>query len=102
MAGRRPVHTPRMNEQLHVLISGMVQGVGFRHATYRQALKLDLHGWVRNLPDGRVEAVLQGDRRIVEQMLDWCRKGPALSRVDSVDATWESVHTPYTDFEITF
>lgn len=91
-----------MDEQLHVLISGMVQGVGFRHATYRQALKLGLSGWVRNLPDGRVEAVVQGDRPVIDQMLAWCRKGPALARVDRVDATWESVHTPYTDFEITF
>lgn len=91
-----------MNEQAHVLISGMVQGVGFRHATYRQALKLGLRGWVRNLPDGRVEAVIQGERPIVEQLLAWCRKGPALARVDRVDAVWESVHTPCGGFEITF
>jgi len=91
-----------MNEQAHVLISGMVQGVGFRHATYRQALKLGLRGWVRNLPDGRVEAVIQGERPIVEQLLAWCRKGPALARVDRVDAVWNSVHTPCGGFEITF
>lgn len=91
-----------MRHELRVLISGMVQGVGFRHAAYRQALRLGLCGWVRNLPDGRVEALFQGERPIVEQMLAWCRNGPALARVDHVDAVWESVHTPCDGFEITF
>lgn len=91
-----------MPEQLHVRIAGLVQGVGFRHTTYRQALKLGLRGWVCNLPDGRVEAVFQGERPVVEQMLAWCWNGPALARVDHVDAVWETVHTPCNGFEITF
>lgn len=91
-----------MDEQLHVLISGLVQGVGFRHAAYRHALKLGLRGWVRNLADGRVEAVFQGKRPVLEQTLAWCWNGPALARVDHVDAVWESVHTPVSGFEITF
>jgi acylphosphatase len=92
-----------MNEQqLHVVISGLVQGVGFRHATYRQALKLGLRGWVRNLPDGRVEAVIQGERATIEQLHAWCQHGPAIARVDRVETTWEAVRTPYTSFDIAF
>jgi acylphosphatase len=91
-----------MNEQLHVHISGLVQGVGFRHNLYRQALKLGVCGWVRNLPDGRVEAVVQGDRAVLDQLLAWCHRGPALSRVDSVDARWESPAEAFDSFSIAF
>jgi acylphosphatase len=91
-----------MAEQLHVFVSGLVQGVGFRHATYRQAQKLGLRGWVRNRSDGRVEAVLQGERPALDQMLDWCARGPALARVDRVAASWEPADTALPPFEIAF
>jgi len=91
-----------MTEQLHVFVSGLVQGVGFRHNLYRKALKLGLSGWVRNLPDGRVEAVAQGERPAVEQLLDWCRHGPALARVDRVDPAWETANQLFSSFEIQF
>ncbi len=91
-----------MAEQLHVFVSGLVQGVGFRHAVYRQALKLGLRGWVRNLSDGRVEAIMQGDRGALEQMLAWCHHGPALARVDRVVELWEPAETPLGAFNITF
>lgn len=91
-----------MAAQLHVHISGRVQGVGFRDATARRASKREITGWVRNLPDGRVEAVFQGERSVLEDMLTWCRKGPALAEVDDVDARWEDADGAYGNFRIAF
>ncbi|HEY3110785.1 MAG TPA: acylphosphatase [Chloroflexota bacterium] len=67
--------------RVHLVISGLVQGVGFRLATQREASRLGLAGWVRNLPDGRVEAVAEGSDESIERLVDWCRRGPAGARV---------------------
>lgn len=68
----------------HYLISGRVQGVGFRAFTARQARELKLRGWVRNLPDGRVEAVAQGDAAAVAEFENRLKKGPPAGRVDAL------------------
>jgi len=73
----------------HVLVSGMVQGVFFRAETSGRARSRGLAGWVRNLPDGRVEAVLEGPRQAVESMLGWMRDGPRGAAVSSVEVSWE-------------
>ena len=73
----------------HVLVSGLVQGVFFRAEASRRARSRGLAGWVRNLPDGRVEAVLEGPRRTVESMLEWMRDGPRGAAVSSVEVSWE-------------
>lgn len=65
----------------HVIISGRVQGVGFRHFTNRNAKALGLKGWVRNLPDGKVEAIFEGEEPAVLKMLELCKKGPVGSYV---------------------
>ena len=91
-----------MRQRVHVHIAGLVQGVGFRYATYRQASSLELTGWVCNLPDGRVEAVFEGERSILDRMIEWCAQGPGLSRVDSVECTWDESDEPLQPFEITF
>ena len=70
-----------------VLVSGLVQGVWFRQTTADMAREAGVAGWVRNLPDGRVEAVLEGEPVAVEALLAWCRRGPRAARVDSVDVT---------------
>ena len=72
--------------RLHVFVSGRVQGVFFRDSTRRKALELGLAGWVRNLPDGRVEAVFEGPREAIEAAHAWCRNGPPLARVEDVEA----------------
>ena len=72
------------------MIRGRVQGVFFRAATEARARSLELAGWVRNAPDGSVEAVFEGPRERVESMLDWCGRGPAGARVDEVEADWEA------------
>jgi acylphosphatase len=87
-----------MTERVHILISGRVQGVGFRYATHERATTLGLNGWVRNLPDGRVEAELEGPRPVIEQMLAWCETGPRLAKVTRVDAKWASGEPQYGDF----
>ncbi|AFY77169.1 MAG: acylphosphatase [Hydrococcus sp. C42_A2020_068] len=68
----------------HVLVSGLVQGVGYRYSTVDRAEKLGLNGWVRNLPDGRVEAVFEGEKAAVEEMIRWCRRGPSAAVVQNV------------------
>ena len=93
-----------MNDDLVAItgtVSGRVQGVGFRVSTEWQARALRLTGWVRNLPDGRVDAVFEGPRLQVSAVLDWCRQGPAISRVDEVDIQWEDFKGEFDGFSIT-
>ncbi|NWF59507.1 MAG: acylphosphatase [Fischerella sp.] len=73
----------------HVFISGRVQGVGYRFATVDTASQLGLSGWVRNLPDGRVEAVFEGVREVVEEMIRWCHQGPPAAMVKEVVVKFE-------------
>lgn len=86
----------------HVRISGLVQGVYFRANTRRQARSLALTGWVRNLPDGRVESVFEGNNVAAETMRDWCRTGTPPARVDRLEAEEESPTGEFTDFKIVY
>ncbi len=72
----------------HLWVTGRVQGVFFRAHAAEKALSLGLAGWVRNLPDGRVEAVAEGAPEAVEEFIAWCRQGPPASRVDDVSVEW--------------
>ena len=90
------------NARARLLVSGRVQGVAFRWETRRAATRRGVTGWVRNLPDGRVEAVVEGPRERVGDLVDWCRKGPPVARVDSLDIQWEDYQGEFEDFEITF
>jgi acylphosphatase len=76
--------------RVHLFISGQVQGVGFRAKTQRQAETLGVNGWAANLPDGRVEVVIEGEPALVEQLVDWCRSGPARATVTAVKIERES------------
>ena len=67
-----------------VLVSGQVQGVNFRHTCRMMAQERGVHGWVRNLPDGRVEAVFEGPAADVEYLVEWARSGPLLAAVSEV------------------
>lgn len=69
----------------HAIVSGRVQGVFFRDSTRREAERLGVAGWVRNVDDGTVEAVLEGEAGAVEAMLEFCRRGPERARVDSLE-----------------
>lgn len=83
-----------------VFIIGFVQGVGFRGFVFRQAQHLRLTGWVRNLPDGRVEALFQGQKEAIGKMISLCRKGPFLSEVKDVEVMWEETKIFYNSFDI--
>jgi acylphosphatase len=76
-------------KRVHVSISGEVQGVFFRYETRQRARELGIAGWVRNVPDGRVEAVFEGPEDAVDQMLAWCRQGPEQADVREVDVSDE-------------
>lgn len=86
--------------QVHVWISGKVQGVFFRASVHDEATRRGLAGWVKNLPDGRVEAVFEGDIKQVEAMLSWCQKGNPASRVDQVETREETFQEGSKVFEI--
>jgi acylphosphatase len=79
-------------KRAHVRVLGSVQGVFFRVETRDRARSLGVTGWVRNLPDGAVEAVFEGEGAQVESMVDWCRRGPSGADVHDVDVAWEEPH----------
>ena len=74
----------------HLRVRGKVQGVAFRAHTRDEAIAVGVAGWVRNLPDGRVEAVFEGPEAAVAQVVRWCHEGPSWARVDGVDVTEEA------------
>jgi acylphosphatase len=89
-----------MKKRYHVHISGRVQGVFFRANTWKQARALALTGWVRNLPDDRVEAVFEGEQKDAEAMLAWCRTGTPPARVNHLEVAEENATGGFTGFDI--
>ncbi len=91
-------------EQLraHVVIRGLVQGVWFRASTKEMALQIGVGGWVRNLPDGGVEAVFEGEKKKVEEILGWCHKGPSGARVSNVEIAWEPYKGEFKHFDVRY
>jgi len=90
-----------MISRAHLHISGRVQGVFFRATTRDTAIELGLTGWVKNLPDGRVEAVFEGDKERIEEAIEWCRKGPSYAQVSDVKVRWENP-TGESGFEVRY
>ena len=86
-------------ETYYVRVHGMVQGVGFRHATVRHAHALGIRGWVANCADGTVEAMLQGPANQVDRMLSWLRHGPPSARVTDVTGEERSNDKRFERFE---
>jgi len=86
----------------NVVITGKVQGVYFRAETQRAAKQRNELGWVRNRPDGSVEAQFEGDEPSVKAMLEWCRQGSPFSRVHHVDVRWENYTGDFDRFDIVF
>jgi len=90
------------NGRVHLIIDGCVQGVFFRASTKDTAYRLGLTGWVRNLPDGNVEAVFEGSKEKLQQAVQWCRRGPAGARVIKVEEDWQEYTGEYKSFDIKY
>ncbi len=87
-------------ERAHLYVSGQVQGVFFRDSARKRAEQLGLTGWVKNLPDGRVEALFEGPTERVREMVRWCEQGSSHAEVEDVDADFEAPGGDLTSFEV--
>jgi len=88
--------------RLHVTVHGRVQGVGVRYWVVEQAQRLDLTGWVRNLPGREVEVLAEGERVDLEQLLERLKDGPLMARVTDVDADWSDYRGDFDRFGVTW
>lgn len=88
--------------RVHLLVSGLVQGVFFRANTQKKAQKLGLTGWVKNLSDGRVEIVSEGPEERLEKFIQWVKQGPRTARVRNLDTEWEEFKGEFDEFEIRY
>ncbi len=84
----------------HALIEGHVQGVNFRNATKQVANQTGVRGWVKNLEDGRVEAIFEGPRDAVERIIEWCKHGPPAARVDQLQVRPEPATGEFLKFQV--
>ena len=91
-----------MKVRAHVLVSGFVQGVFFRSEIRREAMKRDVAGWIQNLAYGRVEAVFEGEEGEVDQLVDFCKKGPPGARVAGMSVRLETYTGEFDGFEISY
>lgn len=91
-----------MNARANIIVSGRVQGVFFRDHTRRWAASLHLTGWVRNLMDGRVEILAEGDKESIENLISRLRGGPPMAYVENTEVNWEEYKGEFSDFRITW
>jgi acylphosphatase len=88
--------------RVHLIIHGFVQGVFYRASTCDTAMKLGLKGWVRNLPDGNVEAVFEGPIAKLHKAVEWCQEGPPGARVTKIDQEWADYSGEFSGFEVIY
>ncbi len=86
----------------HIFVSGRVQGVYFREKTRKQTQEFGVFGWVRNLPDGRVEAIFEGEKENVEKIISWSKRGPFWAKVKNLETNWEQYKGEFENFEIKY
>jgi acylphosphatase len=91
-----------MKARAHILVSGRVQGVFFRDHTRRWAASLGLTGWIRNLGDGRVEVLAEGERERIDDLIARLREGPPLAAVEDLDIDWAAFRNEFSEFRITW
>jgi len=88
--------------RVHIFVSGLVQRVFFRANTVETARKLGITGWVRNSPNGQVEAIFEGDRENIQKMIEWAKKGPPSAQVDGIKVDWQEYKGEFNNFEIRY
>ena len=91
-----------VQKRIHIFVTGRVQGVFFRQSTKVMAIKNNVKGWVRNLDDGRVEIIGEGEIQDIEHLTQWCKTGPANSRVDEFELSEENVTDEFENFEVRY
>lgn len=84
----------------HVIVTGDVQGVFYRHTAAKRARAKGLTGWIRNLPDGRVEVVVEGEEQAVRDFVEWCRSGPPHASVEDIEVSWGPPKTDSSGFNV--
>jgi acylphosphatase len=89
-----------MKVRAHLLISGKVQGVYFRQSTLLEAQNLGVKGWIRNLMDGRVEAVFEGEEHEVKMLVNYCRQGPPAAKVNNLDVSYGPFKGEFSNFSL--
>jgi len=91
-----------MKVRAHVIVSGRVQGVYFRGNTKNEAKKYGVNGWVRNLPDGRVEALFEGEKEAVDKAIEFVKHGPSYAKVTDLELEWQDYNGEFKDFQIRY
>jgi acylphosphatase len=91
-----------LRSRAHIYVSGKVQGVFYRYETKKYAELHSVNGWVRNMPDGRVECLFEGEKEEVEKIIEFCRQGPPAAHVDDVEIQWEEWKEEFDDFQIKY
>lgn len=89
-----------MEIRAHIFVSGRVQGVFFRQKTRQQAERLGVKGWIRNLPDGKVEGIFEGEEKAVETLVEYCKHGPSRAIVENVELKFEQYRNEFFDFKV--
>ena len=89
-----------MKVRAHIFVSGRVQGVFFRIETRNRARRRNITGWVRNTSDGKVETIFEGEKEDVNELIEFCKRGPSESRITKVDIRWEEHTGEFRDFQI--
>lgn len=94
------VNNHSMNVRAHVIFKGRVQGVFFRANTMERARECGILGWVRNLRDGSVEAIFEGDKEKIKEIIEWCRTSQPYARVDDAEILWKECAEEFSSFDI--
>jgi len=91
-----------MNVRAHVIFSGKVQGVFFRANTERKAVELGVNGWVKNLPDRTVEAIFEGEKTRILELIEWCSKHQPMAEVSNTEVNWEEYKGEFNKFSVKY
>jgi acylphosphatase len=86
----------------HLIVQGRVQGVFFREETRKTAKLFGVYGWVKNKPDGTVESIVEGEKKDVVSLINWCKNGSPLSQVEKVDVVWQDYRGAFREFDIQY
>lgn len=87
-------------QRVHIIVTGFVQGVGFRHGARSKAQELGLTGWVKNTVNGKVEIVAEGQKEKLEKLVGWAGKGPFLAEIEDIEVEWQESSGEFSSFEI--